>query len=98
MKHSRLIRDSLEGLYTLGPDMDKPATNAEKVKRMKQLLKVAMQFSLTDRQREVVQMYYFEGMKVVDIAAELGIGRRVTYKILQVSRKKLEKIKIFLKM
>lgn len=98
VKRSHLIRDKLEGLYTLGPGMEKPATNAEKIKRMKQLLKVAMQFSLTDRQREVVQMYYFEGMKVVDIAAELGISKRVAYKILQVSRKKLEKIKIFLKM
>ncbi len=49
-RRSHLIRDNLESLYTLGPGMDKPATNAEKIKRMKQLLKVAMQFSLTDRQ------------------------------------------------
>ncbi len=98
MKRSHLIRDSLEGLYTLGPGMDKPATNAEKIKRMKRMLKVAMEFSLTDRQREVVRLYYLEEKKAVEVAQELHISRRAVYKTLQVARKKLEKIKIFFKM
>lgn len=98
VKRSHLIRDNLEGLYTLGPGMEKPATNAEKIKRMKQLLKVAMQFSLTDRQKEIVQLYYLEEKKAIEIAKELHISPRAVYKTLQIARKKLEKIKIFLKM
>ena len=93
MKRSHLIRDNLEGLYTLGPGMEKPTTNAEKIKRMKQLLKVAMQFSLTDRQREVVGLYYIEDKKAVEVAEELHISRQAVYKLLGLSRKKLKKIK-----
>lgn len=93
VKRSHLIRDNLEGLYTFGPGMEKPATNAEKIKRMKQLLKVAMQFSLTDRQREVVRLYYLEDKKAVEVAEELHISRQAVYKLLRLSRKKLKKIK-----
>ncbi|MHB8061272.1 MAG: sigma-70 family RNA polymerase sigma factor [Ruminiclostridium sp.] len=93
MKHSRLIRDSLEDLYTLGPGMEKPATNTESIRRMKQLLKVAMQFSLTDRQREVVQMYYLKDISAAEIAKELSISRQAVHKLLRLSRKKLQKIK-----
>lgn len=93
MKRSHLIRDNLEGLYTLGPGMDKPATNAESIQKMKRMLKVAMEFSLTDRQREVVQMYYFERMKVVEVAEELYISRQAVYRILRDSRLKLKRIK-----
>lgn len=98
VKRSHLIRDNLEGLYTLGPGMEKPATNAEKIMRMKQLLKVAMQFSLTDRQKEIVQLYYLEDKGAIEIARELGISRQAVHKTVSQSRKKLEKIKIFFKM
>lgn len=93
VKRSHLIRDNLDSLYTLGPGMEKPATNEEKIKRMKQLLKVAMQFSLTDRQREVVRLYYLEDKKVVEVAQELGVSRQAVYRILKDSRTKLKKIK-----
>ena len=93
MKNSRLIRDNLAGLYTLGPDMEEPATNVDKIQRMKQLLKVAMQFSLTDRQREVVKMHYIEDKGVVEIARELGISRQAVHKLLRLSKIKLQKIK-----
>lgn len=97
VKRSHLIRDSFENLYTLGPDMEQPATNADKIRKMKQLLSTAMEFSLTDRQREVVQMNYLENKGAVEIAIELGISTRAVYKTLQVARKKLDKVKIFLK-
>ncbi len=97
VRHSHLTRDNLEGLYTLGPGMEKPATNAEKIKKMKQFLKVAMQFSLTNRQRQVVRLYYLEEKKAVEVAEELHISRQAVYRILKDSRIKLKKIKIFLK-
>lgn len=66
----------LEGLFTLDPFMDKPESNVEKIMRMKQVLKVAMQFSLTDRQKEVIELYYLDDKKAVDIAKEWGISRQ----------------------
>ncbi|PYG90150.1 RNA polymerase sigma factor (sigma-70 family) [Ruminiclostridium sufflavum DSM 19573] len=93
MKRSRRTQDRLESLYTLDSYMDKAATNAENIKRMKRLLKVAMQFSLTDRQREVVRLHYLEDKKVVEVAEELGISRQAVYKLLRISRKKLQKLK-----
>lgn len=94
MKRSHLIRDSsLEGLFTLDPYMDKPATNADRIRRMKQLLSTAMELSLTNRQREAVQLYYLEEKKVIDIARELGISRQAVHKLLRLSRNKLQKIK-----
>lgn len=98
VKCSHLIGDRLEELYTPGPDMEKPGTNVENIKRMKRLLMVAIEFSLTDRQRQIIQMRYIEEKDAVEIARELGVGTRAVYKTIQVARKKLEKVKIFLKM
>lgn len=97
VKRSHLIRDNLENLYTLGPGMDKPETNVEKIRRMKKLLSVAMEFSLTDRQKEIVEMYYIEDKGAAQIAVELGISRQAVHKTISQARRKLEKIKIFLK-
>lgn len=93
VRHSHLIRDNLAGLYTPGPGMDKPATNTDSIKRMKQLLKIAMQCSLTDRQREVVQMHYMEEKGVTEIAKDLGISRQAVHRLLRDSRIKLKKLK-----
>lgn len=93
MKRTRRTQDKLEGLYTLGPGMEKPATNADSIKQMKRLLKVAMEVSLTDRQRQVVQMHYIDGQRVVEIAAKLGISRQAVHKLLKLSRRKLKKLK-----
>lgn len=93
VRRTRRTQDRLEGLYTLGPGMDKPATNADSIKQMKRLLKVAMEVSLTDRQRQVVQMHYIDGQRVVDISAELGISKQAVYRLLKDSRTKLKKIK-----
>lgn len=97
VKHSHLIRDNLEGLYTLDPYMDKPADNVDKRRRMKKLLSTAMEFALTVRQKTIIEMYYNQNKKVTQIAQELGISRQAVHKTLKQAKKKLEKIKIFLK-
>lgn len=93
VRRTRRTQDRLDGLYTLGPGMEQPATNDDSIKQMKRLLKVAMEVSLTDRQRQVVQMHYIDGQRVVEIAAELGISRQAVHKLLKLSRRKLKKIK-----
>ncbi len=98
MKSSLLTRDSLDSLYTLDPYMEEPATNAEKIRRMQQMLNAAMEFSLTGRQREIVGLYYMEEKAAAEIAEELGISRQSVHKTLRLAKKKLEKIKIFFKL
>ena len=80
VKSTHLIRDNLDKLYTLDSYMDKPATNIDRLQHMKQLLSTAMEFSLTNRQREVVEMYYIDEKKAVEIAGDLGISRQAVHK------------------
>lgn len=65
---------------------------------MKILLDMAVDLSLTNKQRDVVRLYYSEGKKVSEIAELLGICESGVYKILKRAIKKLDKCKkIFLK-
>ena len=93
VRYTPLIRNNLDGLYTLDPYMTDASTNDEKIQRMKVMLKTAMEISLTDRQREVVQLFYFDNKKVNEIAIELKISRQSVHKLLSKSKKKLEKLK-----
>lgn len=47
---------------------------------------------LTERQREVIELYYFKGMTQQEIADELGIGRRSVGNALEGAIKKLKKV------
>ena len=47
---------------------------------------------LTERQREVIELYYFKGMTQQEIAEELGIARPVVSKIMKAALKKIKKV------
>lgn len=49
---------------------------------------------LTEKQRRVITMYYFEEKSFSEIAKEMGIKRQVVYKHFCAAQKKLIKIKI----
>jgi RNA polymerase sigma factor (sigma-70 family) len=51
---------------------------------------MAMDLSLTDKQREVVRMYYIDNKKMPEIAEILGINKSSVHKILKRAIKKLE--------
>ena len=90
VKSTHLIRDDL---YTLDSYMTESSANSEKIQMMKKMMSMAMEMSLTDRQREVVQLYYLDGKKVPEITEILQISRQSVHRLLRVSKKKLEKIK-----
>lgn len=46
---------------------------------------------LTERQREIIQLYFYKGMNQYEIAEELGIARPVVSKIMTAAIKKLKK-------
>lgn len=47
---------------------------------------------LTERQKEVIELYYFKGMTQQEIADELGIGRRSVGNVLEGAIKKIKKV------
>jgi RNA polymerase sigma factor (sigma-70 family) len=57
---------------------------------------MAMDLSLTDKQREVVRMYYIDNKKMPEIAEILGINKSSVHKILKRAIKKLEFSKRYL--
>jgi len=67
-------------------------TNDEDVARLKRALAVAIQEELTDRQSQLLQMYFFEGKTTVKIAKELGINRSTASRIINRALRRLEKV------
>ncbi|WP_161950328.1 sigma-70 family RNA polymerase sigma factor [Clostridium thermosuccinogenes] len=94
VRNTRLTNVNPESLYTVNPFTTKPATNAKERERMKNSLNMAITF-LTDKQRQVVEMYYIQGRKMPEIAKTLGISKMAVKKLLDRAKIKLEKIKIF---
>ena len=72
--------------------------NAEnpKIKRMKQIVKIAIETELTDRQKECIKMKYFENMKVKDIAVIMEIKPTTVYKHLKTAMKAFKKCALYL--
>ena len=93
MRDTRLIQDiPIEDTYSLDPYMTKPATNqAERVK-MKKYLHSAIIFALTDKQRQVLKMYYDEGKNMVEIAEILGIKKQSVQGLIKRAKAKLLKV------
>lgn len=54
--------------------------NKQQRERMKHIIKLAFENELTDRQRDCINMKFFGGMKVVEIARELEISAATVYK------------------
>lgn len=64
-------------------------------KRMKELLRKAVQQELTDPQRECIRLYYFEEKSVNEIAKIRGIRPTTVYKHLKKGRNALRRCTIY---
>lgn len=71
------------------------AQKGEKRKRMEQLLKKAVQYELTDRQKDCITYYYYRGMRVDEISKLMGIRPTTVYKHLKAARKALKKCAVY---
>lgn len=54
-----------------------------------QLIRLAMEQELTPRQRQCVELYYFDRLTMEEIGRELGIGKATVCRHLQKSKKRL---------
>ncbi len=71
-------------------------TGGEYYKRMKRILKTAMELELTARQYECIEMYYIKKIKVKDIAKILKIKPTTVYKHIRLGVKSLKKCAAYL--
>ena len=88
--------EKMDSLICVGIDGTVPedSSNSAEVEEMKQNLHVALE-DLTQRQLEVVKMYFWEGMTQEQIGEELGIKQKVVNLHLQRALSKLKNSKQF---
>ncbi len=67
-------------------------TNRNDIEKMKQILSQAMTCELTNRQRECVQMYYIENIKMKDIASILSLAPSTVTRHIKAAKLKLRTI------
>lgn len=83
--------DKLENLLGVD-DFEEISTNERKLNLTKQALKTALKHELTDRQRECVTLYYYNGMTEQQTAEELGITKSTVCRHLQKAKRRLYRV------
>ena len=66
--------------------------NRPELARMRRIMSRAIRRELTDRQRECLTLYYLEGMKMKDIARELGLSNSTVSRHISTSLVKLRRV------
>lgn len=67
-------------------------TNAETHTRLKRALRLAVGDILTDRQRECLELYYYQGYSMKQVADMLQIGEPTVSKHLKKARSRLRSV------
>ena len=65
------------------------ADNSEQLERLRRNLRRARELELTDRQRQMLALYYDEGMTVPQIALELGLNRSTVSRTIRRAKERL---------
>ena len=73
-------------LYNRGAD------NRPEIARMKRLLRRAIRYELTDRQRECLTLHYLEGMQMTEIARSLDLSKSTVSRHIAAAKRKLRHI------
>lgn len=63
--------------------------NTERLERLRRNLRQAREQELTPRQRQVLSLYYDQGMNIPQIAGELGLNRSTVSRTLRRARDRL---------
>lgn len=68
----------------------------EDIDEMKRLLGSAMDKTLTERQRKCLSMYYFDELRMEEIAKRLGISKSTVSRHITAAKKKLDVLKVLI--
>lgn len=63
--------------------------NSQRLERLTHNLPMAVREELTPRQRSMLEMRYYQGMRVTDIAQELGVSKSNVSRTLRRARERL---------
>jgi len=63
--------------------------NSERLARLRRSLRQAREQELTPRQRQMLELYYDQGMNIPQIAGELGLNRSTVSRTLRRARERL---------
>lgn len=77
------LTDSFPWPKDLYPD------NSQDLQRLRQKLRQAKRLELTDRQRQVLSLYYEQGMSIPQIGNTLGVHRSTVSRTLRRARERL---------
>ena len=92
MRHDRLfLDDASENMIAFDRYQQKGSNNRDRQRMMKILVR-AMKTELTDRQRDCMTLYYLNGMKMKDIAADLGLSKSTVTRHIQAAARKLRHV------
>ena len=99
MRHKQLSFDLME--QYLGSDAGMPPLSRDsdddlEYRRMVRVIQRAVDGELTDRQRECVRLYYYEGRKMAEVAVILGIQTPAVSRHLKKARSRLENVLCYL--
>jgi len=67
------------------------ADNSERLERLRRNLRQAREQELTPRQREMLALYFDQGMTIPQIAGQLGLNRSTVSRTLSRGRKRLKR-------
>lgn len=67
-------------------------TNIRDIKKMKQILCKALKSELTERQRQCVTMYYYDDMKMKEIASTLSLSPSTVTRHIKAAQRKLKNV------
>lgn len=74
----------------------KSKTNAKNIERLRNIVKLIICNDLTKRQKEICLLYYYNGMKMVDIAGALNIDKSTVSRVHTLAIKNIrERIKYY---
>jgi len=74
----------------------KKTTNVQNLERVKNIIKLIICNDLTKRQKEICFLYYYKGMKMVDIAHALQIDKSTVSRVHALALKNIrERIKYY---
>lgn len=81
--------DSIFGEYD--PHDCDEQSNTEETARMLQITKQIIETRLSNRQRQIVQMHFYEAKRCCDIAKELGVNRSTVSRTLSRALKNIKR-------
>jgi len=73
------------------PDFEEESTNLGNLRAAKAVLQAALELELTDRQRDCVRLYFYEGLTEEETGRRLGITKSTVCRHLQKAKKRLGK-------